>query len=113
MTLNEKILELIGELPEELQPYAEQYIPVLQNMAMNEIIAMISLLIDGKTLDAYRTLAMQMGDEALLEEIDNLNSDIDSANEANAASIAKQRSILLAILTTAVGLLAKNLYLGE
>lgn len=110
--MNEKIQELIDKLPDELKPYAEQYIPALEAMAEAEIIAFVTDIINGKTLPAYRILAKQMDDEALLAELDAIGDGLDAANEANAVAMEEQRKILLAIFTVAIGLLAKNLSLG-
>lgn len=104
-TLNDKILELIAKLPAELQPLATEYIPAMQNMALSEILAMITELVNGNTVAAYKVIASKMTNDELLHEINALGNDVQAANALNAASIAKQKNVLIAVLTTALGIL--------
>jgi hypothetical protein len=103
--MNEKIAEMIAKLPVELQILATEHIPALQTMALNEIIAMITALVNGNTVEAYKVIASKMSNDALALEITDLASDVQAANEANAASISKQKNVLIAVLTTALGIL--------
>ncbi len=105
MTLNEKITELIAKLPAELQPLAMEYLPTFQQMTLEEIRAMITQLVTGHTVEAYKVLAAKMINDELLAEINDLVGDTQAANEINAASITKQQKAFISILTVAVGIL--------
>ena len=106
-----KLNELISDLPPEIQLMVAEHLPVLAKMALDEIREWIDLAINGRTEDAYRVLLVKMNNADLLNEMDALNVATDEANADNAASIAKQRAIAsnvcMGLLTVAVGYMAR------
>jgi len=113
----ETISELIAQLPEEIQAMVNEYLPVLGNMAIDEIKMWINMSISGQTAAAYRLLLVKMDNEAILQELDQLVATTDVQNDANAAAIEKQKQIAtdvcLGVLTVAVGYLAKYVPLSS
>ena len=92
------IEQLTERLPEEFQPVAVLYGPVLLKMAHDELWDWIELMAGGDTENAYRTLLGRMPGGDLLKELDKLSEEWGEANETNSQRINIQRDASLAVL---------------
>jgi len=92
------IEELMAKLPDEYNPVIAKYGPALLEMTTGELWSWIELMARGDTDRAYKTLLSRMTNAALITEMDKINAEWETTNEANAQRLKLQRNASLAIL---------------
>ena len=99
--------ELLAKVPDPLKPIAKEYGPALLKMTADEIWAWITLLIQGKTDEAYKVVLAKMDSQDLSAEWAKLNAEWATANAENAARInLAQRAALATVQAIFVIVLA-------
>jgi hypothetical protein len=94
--------DLIGKLPENLQPVAEEYGPALLEMSAKEIWAWVNLLLNLEYEKAYKTLLSRMNQDDIMKEWEAKIEKWKQANAENAAAIMLQKNALMAVLDAAL-----------
>ena len=103
--------ELKSKLPSALQPWVDQYGPVVLAWSAAELKAWIESLVAGDVAAAYAKVLGGLSDRTLMDEWVKISADWRRANADNAARIALQKAaavellkIVLAIALASVGL---------
>ena len=90
--------ELIDKVPLQFQPVATKYGPALIAMTAQEFADWLDMLINGKTMDAWRAVTAKLSNADLVAAWSDVKENWEAANEKNADRIALQRAAAMAVL---------------
>ena len=97
--------DLIEKLPEEMRESASRYIAFLKDSTFEELQAWIGLIAQGNWRAAYEQAIKKMSTEDLLAELERINESLGELNDANAAAIEQQKTLVTQLLTIGLALL--------
>jgi len=93
--------ELLEQLPGDLRPWAEIWMPILLSWSEDQVTKFIRRALGGNWQSAYQMLVKGMTTEQKLAEGEIRIEALKQLNMNNAAFIRQQRSLLLEIIAKA------------
>jgi len=100
--------DLIGKLPEELQPSAKKYAGAIVDMGVEDIKSWSQMIADQDWVSAYTTLAARMNTEDLIEAQREFNREFEMLNGRNAKLIELNKMIVTDAVKVGLSLLKVN-----
>jgi len=93
--------ELLEQLPGDLRPWAEIWMPILLSWSEEQVTKFIRRALGGQWQSAYQMLIKSMSVEQRTAELKIRKEALKQLNLNNAAFIRSQRSLLLEIIAKA------------
>ncbi len=103
------ISDLIKKIPEEFQDLARAHLPILANMARDDIVAWIDLILNGDYEKAYRITNNKMSPSERIAEQKRLNALYEIYNKDMIGKKDMFADFLRQILLIAVSMLWKEI----
>jgi tyrosyl-tRNA synthetase len=91
--------DIIEKLPPEQQEIAALYLPLLTDMAMDEINQWVELVLAGNRESAYKIIVSKMATGQLLAEQDRINAKLKAISEKDAGNEETQKQLLRDLFT--------------
>ena len=79
--------DLLAKTPEQFKPVVAQYGPALVEMTAKEFCAWLDLLINGRTVEAWKTIVSRLDNAGLMAAWESVNEKWEDANRENAAKL--------------------------
>jgi len=103
--------DIVSKIPEEFRSLAEQYIPELLKMGQEELVAWVTLILDGDYEAAYRAILERMDDQKAIEEGEKIEAGWKAANQQEADRRAFFKKLCLDILAALLAVAAASVTL--
>jgi len=103
--------DIVSRIPEELRPLAEQYVPELLKMGQEELVAWVTLVLDGDYEGAFKALLGRMDDAKAIEQGTRIEAEWKAANQQEADRRAFFKKLALDVLTALLTITATTVCL--